>query len=91
MAGAASSTNDYFYATNSSQLSALFDAISTIFCRPPTNIMGPIDLTLCEGQPASFSVSASGCEGFTYQWRKDGADLPGSSPRKNCSMYRCCR
>ena len=34
MGGIASSTNNYFYTTNSSQLTALFNAISTIICRP---------------------------------------------------------
>jgi VCBS repeat-containing protein len=37
MAGIASSPGDYFYTTNSAQLTELFDAISTIICRPPTN------------------------------------------------------
>ncbi len=79
MAGIASSTNDYFYASDSSQLTALFDAISSIICRPPTNILGPVDVTVCAGANASFNVTATGCEGFTYQWRKDGVALAGET------------
>ena len=80
MSAAASSTNDFFYTTNSSQLSALFDAISSIICRPPTNILGPVDATVCAGQNVSFNVTASGCDdAFTFQWRKDGTPLAGQT------------
>jgi VCBS repeat-containing protein len=79
MSAAASSTNDFFYTTNSSQLSALFDTISSIICRPPTNILGPVDATVCAGATASFNVVATGCEGFTYQWRKNGVPLAGQT------------
>jgi len=69
MAGIASRTNDYFYTTNSSQLTALFNAISTIICRPPTNIVatGPTNVTVCPGATATFSVSTTST-GLTYQW-----------------------
>ena len=81
MAGIASSPGDYFYTTNSTELTALFNAISTILCRPPTNIVviGPSDLTLCPGETASFSVAASGCASFNYQWTKDGAPIAGQT------------
>ena len=79
MSAMASSTNDFFYTTNSAQLAALFDAISTIICRPPTNIFGPSDVTVCAGSPASFNVMASGCASFSYQWRKDGIALAGET------------
>ena len=80
MAAAASSTNDFFYTTNSSQLSALFDTISSIICRPPTNILGPVDATVCAGENVSFNVTASGCDdAFTFQWRKNGVPLAGQT------------
>ncbi|HTD67788.1 MAG TPA: Ig-like domain-containing protein, partial [Candidatus Limnocylindria bacterium] len=79
MAAAASSTNDFFYTTNSSQLGSLFDAISTIICRPPTNIFGPSNVVVCAGTPVDLHVTASGCDSFTYQWRKDGDTLPGQT------------
>src|SRR5205085_7721882 len=31
------------------------------------------------GANASFNVVATGCEGFTYQWRKNGVPLPGQT------------
>ncbi len=79
MANAASSTNDYFFTTNSSQLAAFFDAIATIICRPPTNIVAPSDVTVCAGVNASFNVTASGCEGFQFQWRQGGVNIFGQT------------
>ena len=81
MEGIASSSDKYYFTTNSSQLSALFNAISTIICRPPTNIVaiGPSNATVCAGSTATFSVSASGCDSFTYQWDKNGLRIPGQT------------
>ena len=79
MSEMASSPGDFYYTTNSAQLAALFDAIATIICRPPTNIFGPSDVTVCAGASTSFNVAASGCAAFTYQWRKDGAPLAGQT------------
>ena len=75
----ASSPGDFFLTTNSAQLADLFEAISTIICRPPTNIFGPDDVTLCAGGSANFTVGASGCETFAYQWRKNGTNLIGET------------
>ena len=80
----ASSPSDFFLTTNSAQLADLFEAISTIICRPPTNIFGPDDVTLCVGGSADFMVGASGCETFAYQWRKNGIDLTGET---NTSLH----
>ena len=79
LAGVASSPGDFYFTTNSSQLTALFNAISTVICRPPTNIIGPSNLTVCAGATATFSVSASGCAAFSYQWDKDGVRIPGQT------------
>jgi hypothetical protein len=38
----------------------------------------PVAQTVCAGQPASFSVVASGA-GLTYQWRKDGVPVTGNA------------
>ncbi len=83
MAAIASSTNDYFYTTNSAQLTALFNAISSIICRPPTNIyvFGLTNQTACSGSTVAWSVTASNCAAFTYQWRKDGVNLVGQTNR----------
>ncbi len=40
----------------------------------PTIDAPPDDLTVCAGEPATFTVTASGTD-LTYQWRRDGADL----------------
>jgi hypothetical protein len=85
MAGIAASSSDYFFTTNSLQLGALFNAISTLICRPPTNIFlsGLSNLTLCAGSPASFSVTVSAtspnCAPYSYQWQKDGARISGQT------------
>jgi uncharacterized repeat protein (TIGR01451 family) len=39
----------------------------------------PADVTVAEGQSASFSVTASGTPPYTYQWRRDGSALPGAT------------
>jgi len=40
---------------------------------------GPTNLVRYSGQSASFSTSASGTGPFSYQWRKDGVDIPGAT------------
>ncbi len=48
-------------------------AVLTVFT--PTNISSqPAGLTVCAGQPAVFSVAATGGD-LTFQWRKDGGDI----------------
>ncbi|HYC78397.1 MAG TPA: right-handed parallel beta-helix repeat-containing protein [Planctomycetota bacterium] len=39
----------------------------------------PVGGTTCEGQPFVFTVTPGGLGTFTYQWRKDGSDLPGET------------
>ncbi len=85
LAGMASSTNDYFFATNSSQINGLFAQIATLICRPPTNIFinGLSNLTVCAGSVASFAVTVTAtspnCSPYAYQWQKDGVSLPGQT------------
>ena len=38
----------------------------------------PSDQSVTEGQPAGFSVSATGTA-LSYQWQRDGLDLPGAT------------
>lgn len=45
---------------------------------PPLITGQPASLTLTVGQLASFSVTAAGEEPLSYQWQKDGGDLPGA-------------
>jgi glucose/arabinose dehydrogenase len=39
----------------------------------------PSDVTVSTGQPASFHVSASGTAPLSYQWQRDGGDIPGAT------------
>ena len=40
---------------------------------------GPGSQALCEGGSAAFSVSASGTGPLSYQWRKNGSNIPGAT------------
>lgn len=39
----------------------------------------PSTQSVCEGSSATLSVTATGTAPFTYQWRKDGVDIPGET------------
>jgi hypothetical protein len=39
----------------------------------------PVSQSVTEGQPASFSVQASGAAPLSYQWRKNGVNLSGAA------------
>ncbi|MBK8474872.1 MAG: fibronectin type III domain-containing protein [Opitutaceae bacterium] len=39
----------------------------------------PVAQTVAAGWPATFSIVAAGPGPLTYQWRKDGVDLPGAT------------
>ena len=39
----------------------------------------PAPLVVCEGDPAAFSVAASGSAPLAYAWRKDGIPIPGAT------------
>jgi hypothetical protein len=45
---------------------------------PPQLTSHPTNLTVCSGEPASFSVTATGA-GLTYQWHRDGSNLTGAT------------
>lgn len=47
--------------------------------QPPTITSQPVSTTVDAGQNASFSVTVSGSEPFTYQWRKDGISILGAT------------
>jgi subtilisin family serine protease len=46
---------------------------------PVSVTSAPVNQIVREGQPFSFSVTAGGTPGFTYQWRKDGVDIVGAT------------
>ncbi|MBT1699017.1 PQQ-dependent sugar dehydrogenase [Fulvivirgaceae bacterium PWU4] len=45
----------------------------------PAILKHPEPVSVSLGQPASFSVTASGKAPLTYQWQKNGADISGAS------------
>ena len=46
---------------------------------PLSIVTQPADASVVEGSPASFTVDAAGSGTLSYQWRRDGADIPGAS------------
>ncbi len=44
-----------------------------------TIVTQPMGLTVFVGDPAAFNVVATGAPPITYQWRKDGLDIPGAT------------
>jgi uncharacterized repeat protein (TIGR01451 family) len=48
-------------------------------CQPPAITGNPLGATNCAGASMSFSVSASGAPPLSFQWRKDGAPIPGAT------------
>jgi hypothetical protein len=45
----------------------------------PSIITQPANKTVSLGQTATFSVKATGTAPLTYQWQKNGADIPGAT------------
>ncbi len=45
----------------------------------PSIVTHPVSVTVNEGQPATFSVTASGTSPMSYQWQKDGIDIIGAT------------
>jgi sugar lactone lactonase YvrE len=46
---------------------------------PPTVALQPANLSVTEGQAASFSVAASGDAPLAYQWQRNGVDIAGAT------------
>ena len=45
----------------------------------PGILVQPRSLAVCLCSPAAFSVEATGMEPLSYQWKKDGVDIPGAN------------
>jgi hypothetical protein len=65
------------YITNSDGNALSDQATLTVDDGLPTITQQPQNVTVVEGQPASFTVSATGIGTLSYQWKKNGADIPG--------------
>ncbi|MBN2485258.1 MAG: DUF2341 domain-containing protein, partial [Bacteroidales bacterium] len=74
---------------------------TTYFCPGKTYCLRitdqPDDQQVCSGQTAIFSVTATG-SGLTYQWQKDGVNIPGATlssltissvDEQDVGQYRC--
>src|SRR5262249_59589866 len=46
---------------------------------PPSIVTPPASQTVNAGATATFSVVASGTQPLTYQWRKNGANIPSAT------------
>jgi len=63
-------------------LSRTADALYKIVYNKTTSpfiLNQPADLTVAEGQPASFSVTSLGSLPLSYQWQKNGTNIPGAT------------
>ncbi|MEE4247334.1 MAG: SdrD B-like domain-containing protein, partial [Kangiellaceae bacterium] len=49
------------------------------YCQIPTVAALTEDQRLCNGDPLELSVEAAGSGTLSYQWRKDGQDIPGET------------
>jgi glucose/arabinose dehydrogenase len=66
---------------------------------PPSITSHPANQTVTEGQPATFTVSATGSTPFTYQWQRNQTSIQGANassftisstaPSDNGAKYRC--
>lgn len=54
------------------------DAVLTLKT-PPTITAQPASTTVRPGKSARFSVAATGTTPFSYQWRKNGANISGAT------------
>jgi hypothetical protein len=53
-------------------------AVLQVLLAPPTIVAQPLPAAVTEGEPATFTVSASGSQ-VVYQWQRDGVDIPGAT------------
>jgi hypothetical protein len=59
--------------------SATSNAATLTVNTPPVITDDPDNKTVCEGDSATFSVSASSTTPLSYQWRKNGSTIPGAT------------
>ena len=49
------------------------------YCLPPEITVQPVGADLCIEDSVTFTVTATGSETLTYQWRVNGVDIPGET------------
>jgi hypothetical protein len=60
-------------------LAAYFSQIQTHIDPPPVITQHPSNQTVCQGEQATFTVSAGGATPLNYQWRKNGMNIGGAT------------
>ena len=78
----ASKAGNYFVvAANAAGRATSFVAQVTLIVppAPPVIVQHPVSQTVALGGSVSFAVAATGTGPFTYQWRKNGAPIPGAT------------
>jgi hypothetical protein len=60
-------------------LGSVTSAVAALGVVPPLIVTQPTNVTVNLGQPAAFSVGVTGAGPFTYQWQKNGANIPTST------------
>jgi glucose/arabinose dehydrogenase len=65
----------------SNSVSSTTSAAATLNVTPvgPTIVQPPVDQTAFVGQPATFSVTASGSAPLSYQWQRNGVNIAGAT------------
>ena len=58
---------------------AFFSQFLTSTQAAPKIVSQPVDNIQISGQPASFRVAATGSVPLSYQWQKNGVDIPGAT------------
>ena len=79
-AGFSSNVNDgYLYFSPLAADTYYIDNVLLEKVNPPSIILQPVDQTADLGQTATFSVVAAGTPPLTYQWQKNGSNIPGAT------------
>ena len=69
----------YYLARGSGANTGVLYKIQYASSQPPVITQQPSNLTVSEGQSASFSVSASGTQPINYQWQRNAANIPNAT------------
>jgi hypothetical protein len=51
----------------------------TVVAKPGNVVLSPVTQTVLVAGIATFTVTATGTSPFTYQWKKNGVDIPGKT------------
>ncbi len=91
-------TGTYSVSVTNSVGSATSPSVVLVILVPPSITVSPESQTKCNGESVSFSVTASGSQPYTYQWKKDGVTISGTNTptytipsvsSSNVGVYTC--